>query len=142
MTKRKLKVVPDEIEQESLLDKPPWLPTRAAALWDVVVARRQAAGILEEIDGVAIQNLVLSYHFMLHNAALLLKDGVLEKDEAHADRKRKHPAFQMWRESQAAFMNWSAALGLDYEPEETIGGGSAELSDLEKLLSGTPKTKR
>ncbi len=50
-----LKLVPktEEILPGALLDRPPWLPDRAADLWDKLVVRLRAAGVLDEVDGPA-----------------------------------------------------------------------------------------
>ena len=142
--KPRLQIIPkdEELLPASLLDRPPWLPDQAADLWDALVVRLKAAGVLEEVDGPALLNLVMSYHFALYAGALLLKDGMLEKDEAHADRKRKHPAFQMWRDSQAAFAKWADRFEVNPAARDgPLTDAHGELSELEKLLSGTKAAK-
>ncbi len=143
--KPRLKIIPkdEELLPASLLDRPPWLPDEAARLWDALVIRLKAAGVLDEVDGPALLSLVMSYYFTLHAGALLLKDGMLEMDEAHADRKRKHPAFQMWRDSQAAFAKWADRFEVNPAAREgPLTDAHGELSELEKLLGGTKAAKR
>ena len=141
----KLKVVPkaEELIPASLLERPPWLPDRAAELWDALVLRLRAAGVLDEVDGPALLNLVMSHYFALHSGELLLRDGLLEEDKAHAGRMRKHPAFQMWRDSQAAFSKWAAQFQITPAARKgPLADAEGELSELEKLLRGSKAPKR
>ncbi len=141
----KLKIVPEgeEILPASLLDRPAWLPERAAELWDALVVRLRRAGILDEVDGPALLNLVMSYYFALHSGELLVRDGMVEEDEAHAGRLRKHPAFQMWRDSQAAFGRWADRFKVTPSSRKgPLAGSEGELSEMEKLLRGAKATKK
>ncbi len=139
---QKLKIVPkgEEILPASLLERPPWLPERAAELWDAPVVRLRRAGILDEVDGPALLNLVISYYFALHAGELLLRDGMVEEDKAHAGRLRKHPAFQMWRDSQAAFSKWAQLFKVTPAARKgPLAGAEGELSEMEKLLRSARK---
>lgn len=112
-------------------------------MWDALVVRLRAAGILDEVDGPALTNLVLSYHFTVYAAELLVRDGMVEEDKAHAGRLRKHPAFQMWRDSQAAFGKWASHFEVTPASREgPLVGAEGELSELEKLLRGANATKK
>ncbi len=143
---QKLKIVPkgeEILPPASLLERPPWLPERAAELWDALVVRLRRAGILDEVDGPALLNLVMSYYFALHSGELLLRDGMVEEDKAHAGRLRKHPAFQMWRDSQAAFSKWAQLFKVTPAARKgPLADAQGELSELEKLLRGSKTTKR
>ena len=148
MTKRKkpdLKVVPKDGERlvsPSLLERPSWLPDQAADIWDQLVPKLRSAGVLDEVDGPALVNLVMSYYFTLHAGALLLRDGMMDKDPEHRDRLRKHPAFQMWRDSQAAFSKWADRFKVNPAAREgPLVDAHGELSELEKLLRGTDTAK-
>ena len=145
MTEKSLHLLPDapdapatqeDLLPASLLDRPPWLPQRAAELWDALVLRLRAAGRLDEVDGPALLSLVMSYYFTLHSGALLLKEGMVDVDPANAGRKRKHPAFQMWRDSQAAFSKWATHFELTPGSRDgPLNAAQGELSELEKLLT-------
>lgn len=140
-----LKLVPktEEILPGALLECPAWFPDRAAELWDALVVRLRAAGILDEVDGPALTNLVLSYHFAVYAAELLVRDGMVEQDKAHAGRLRKHPAFQIWRDSQAAFSKWASHFEVTPASREgPLADAHGEMSELEKLLGGTKAAKR
>ncbi len=134
---QKLKIIPKG--PASLLERPPWLPDRAAELWDALVVRLRRAGILDEVDGPALLNLVMSYYFAVQSGALLLRDGMLQKDEAHAGRLRKHPAFQMWRDSQAAFSKWADRFKVNPAARTgPLADAEQEMSELERILNERP----
>ena len=141
-TKAQLKVIdgdadPKQMEALDLLARPEFLPTRAGQLWDKLVKQLGEAGIVEEVDGPALMNLVMAYHFALYAGALLLKDGLVEIDPAHQNRKRKHPAWQMWRESQAAFSKWADKFKVTPAARQgPLAKAEDEVSELEKILSG------
>ena len=139
-----LKLVPKTEEiLPALLECPAWFPGRAADLWDKLVVRLRAAGVLDEVDGPALLNLVLSYYFAVQAGELLLRDGMIEEDKAHAGRLRKHPAFQMWRDSQAAFSKWATLFEVTPAAREgPLAGAQGKMSELEKLLGGTKAPKR
>ena len=104
----------------------------------MLVVRLREAGVLDELDGPALANLVLSHYFAVEAGALLLKDGMVEEDEAHAGRLRKHPAFQIWRDSQAAFRRWADTFKLTPGSRRGLLTKNEEMSDLEKLLRRRP----
>ena len=140
-----LKLVPktEEILPGALLECPAWFPDRAADLWEKLVVRLRAAGVLDEVDGPALLHLVLSYYFAVQAGELLLRDGMIAEDEAHAGRLRKHPALQMWRDSQAAFSKWATQFEVTPAAREgLLTDAHGELSDLEKLLAGRKAPKR
>ncbi len=141
----KLKIVlkDEDVLPASPFDRPAFLPDPAAELWDALVVRLREAGILDEVDGPALVNLVMSHYFALHAGTLLLRDGMVEEDEAHAGRLRKHPAFQMWRDSQAAFAKWAGQFQVTPAARKgPLAGAEGELSELEKLLRASKAPKR
>ena len=141
----KLKIVlkDEDVLPASPFDRPAFLPDPAAELWDALVVRLREAGILDEVDGPALVNLVMSYYFALHSGELLVRDGLVEEDKAHAGRLRKHPAFQMWRDSQAAFAKWARQFQATPSARKgPLAGAEGELSELEKLLRGSKAPKR
>ncbi len=141
----KLKIVPkdEDVLPASPFDRPAFLPDPAAELWDTLVVRLREAGILDEVDGPALVNLVMSHYFALHAGTLLLRDGMVEEDEAHAGRLRKHPAFQMWRDSQAAFSKWADRFRVTPAARKgPLAGAEGELSEMEKLLRGRERDQK
>ncbi len=138
---RDLRLVPkdEEVFPASLLERPLWLPEGAAKLWDALVVKLTADGVLQDVHGPAVTNVAMSYYFTMHASALLVRDGMTSTDPEHGDRIRKHPAFQMWRESQAAFGKWADRFQLSpAKGAEVLAEAEEELSEIERLLSGRP----
>ncbi len=122
----------------SLLARPMILPEEAGRLWDALVEKLTAAKVLDELDGPALLNLVMAYHFALQAGSLLVTDGMVQPEPQHRGRTRKHPAFQMWRDSQAAFRRWTDTFKMTPASRKGLLTAKDELSDLEKLLRRRP----
>lgn len=122
---------------DSVTDPPTFLPEKAKELWSSLAPKLETTDRFTPEDVPAFTSLCLSYYFALLAGATLLKDGIVDVDEAHAGRRRKHPAWQMWRDAQGSFRQWACEFGLTpssrtrFEIPETT-----ELSRMERLLRG------
>ena len=107
---------------------PEFLPVKARELWEKLAPDLAATGRLSEEMAPAMTSLCLAYFFMLWSMNTLARDGMMDVDPAHENRRRKHPAYQMWRDAQAAFRGWAAEFGITPASRTRIEAGALESS--------------
>lgn len=95
--------------------------------WRKMAKKLRARGILEDLDEEALYMMAQAYQFAEVMGATLMSDGLVGEDQAHGDRPRKHPAFQMWRESLDRFYKFAKDFGLTPAKREEM-----ELTEVEK----------
>lgn len=100
------------------LKPPDWLSPLAAKTWREVIPKLQAEAPdwLAEVD-VPVLALMLETYAMAVGASRAMRRGgghlaIIDIDEGHGGRRRKHPAHQVFRESAASFLSMAKEFGL------------------------------
>lgn len=109
---------------------------RAANLWRRVAGPLIDAGLLKEIDTPALEMMCHHYALALDALAVLLKDGIVSKDERGLPRK--HPLAQVFREESAAFRQYAELFGMTPSSRSSIhiDAPEKELSLVDELFAG------
>ncbi len=88
----------ENLDRVGLAEPPAYLPEKAKELWRMLAPDLIATDRLRPEDLPLFEMLCLSFHFAAVAGALLAEDITI-KDAAHGDTLRKHPAWQVWRDS-------------------------------------------
>jgi P27 family predicted phage terminase small subunit len=112
-------------------EPPDFLPVKAREMWDELAPGLHATGRLEPEHKLAMTNLVLAWYMVLSATMILEEEGLIDVDEAHAQRNRKHPVWQIWRDSQAACRAWATEFGL-------TPASQVRIKELRKARAGNP----
>ena len=117
----------DSPEIATQLPEPPsYLPPHARELWKELAPRLYATGRLLPEDVPAFTILCQAHHFQLHAAVLLMKEGLTVEDKVYKrvvkgedgeatvlkGMIRKHPAWQMWRDSANVVRQYDTEFGI------------------------------
>ena len=91
------------------MEKPPSrLGKHGKRLWKELVPWLQGQG-MEVVDNALVESVCQAYEIMCKaNDAM---DSVGAHDESHPDRPRRHPLFQVWRDSYSAYLRGMRELG-------------------------------
>ena len=103
---------------------PPNMPDHARRLWRQVVPILADSKTLTPLDGAGLESMCLAYHVMKMAAAELAEAGGTHEDDRGI--VRKHPAFQVWRDSQATFRSWAGEFGLTPLARKSIPAAAAD----------------
>ena len=90
-------------------------------------------GILTQADGGAFLALCQAYELMVVAWLKAREEGVFRQDENNVTRR--HPAIQVWRDAQAAFLRSCQAFGLTPVARESLRITTPELDDYESYVS-------
>lgn len=102
---------------------PSYLPERAKTAWKQIVPRLADVGMLDAVDGPALEALTINIGLM-RSAAAELKNAPTTVPGSHGNVKR-HPAFDVFNTAQAEVRTWCERFGLD--PATRTRLGMAEL---------------
>lgn len=122
----------DETEEpeDFPLEVPQYLPPKGVEVWKDIVRRLEKRGILEDLDKEAIYHMVSAHYFAFVTGAKLMSEGLIEEDSAHGGRKRKHPAFQMWRDSLKQFRSLAGEFYMTPKERQDV-----ELTEISEGIS-------
>lgn len=95
------------------------------------------AGLVQQEDRLVFEELCFAFELMVRARKTLLDEGLSEVDRAHGGMLKKHPAFQIYRDTQASFLKLAAKFGITPADRKELGVGIVESNfDLEELLGG------
>jgi P27 family predicted phage terminase small subunit len=88
------------------------LPEKAQEFWRTVAPDLVATDRLHTEDVPVFVQLCMAYHFSLESGDLLVKDGMIRKSKETRHIDRKHPAYQMWRDSVGLLKSLACEFGM------------------------------
>lgn len=106
------------------------LTAKEKTIWKQLVPTLEDAGMLQTVDGFALEALVTEIAIMREAKSRLAKDGMISKGVA--GQARKHPALQIIQDSQREIRAWCERFGLDPSTRGKItlpSNGGRELDD-------------
>lgn len=98
---------------------PSYLPDRAKAAWRQIVPRLAAVGMLDAVDGPALEALCVNVAIM-REAAGELKGAPMLVPGSHGNVKR-HPAFDVFQTAQGEVRTWCERFGMDPATRTRLG---------------------
>lgn len=110
----------EDADYELPLDVPEYLNARGREVWKTIVRRLMDRGLVDEMDEYSLYGLAQSYVFMEYSGARIMKEGLIDEDNAHGGRPRKHPAFQTWRDAFKQFRSVAEDFGMTPAAREAL----------------------
>mgnify|MGYP006298553257 CR=1 FL=1 len=131
----------DVIDMQEVGDRfsfpvPSSLPEQAKEIWMDLAKRLEEREVLNDLHKDAFLHLVIAHHMAIKTSSTLLQEGIIDEDQAHGGRPRKHPAWQQWRESVRIFKDLAERFGLTPKDQKALGIGeeSEEETPMGKFL--------
>lgn len=111
---------------------PEWLGKEAKKFYRTYSTMLEEQGALTELDAASFLSMAVAYGVMIEAAKVLAQEGVSAPGSGRdRDSVKKHPAFQIYRDSEATFRAIATSFGLTPmsrgklalpEPEWNAGG--------------------
>ncbi len=128
---------PGVLSDDGLPEPPAYLPEKAKELWRKIAPRLMKTGRLELEDLPSFEMMCVAYYFSLYAGAILIKEGLMQKDEAHKGQMRKHPMCQVWRNCVDILRLNACEFGMTPSSRARFEIPEArELTAMERLLQG------
>jgi len=128
---------PSTIAVADVGEPPRYFNAEAKRLWNYYKRQLMKYRIITELDPQALENLCIAALFVRKAGRKLMREGIVRIDKKQGGRQAKHPAWQVYRDAQAAERQWAEQLGLTPAARERLKIElPQESDDLEEILRG------
>lgn len=114
---------------------PAYLPSRAKTAWKQIVPALDEIGMLDKVDGPALEALCIEVGIMRQAAAELAKKRSLTTAGSQGQPVR-HPLLDVLNQAQSAVRQWCERFGLDPSTRTRLGLQDAKRKTLNAEMAG------
>lgn len=115
---------------------PKSLGTNGKAHWKQLMGWLEEYGQVEAVDMGLLEGVCMAYDNMLAAGKLLRQENVDAVDPQNQNRQRKHPMFQVWRDSYTVYIRGLSELGVTRRSRGDIQKPPTEPSKMMRILDG------
>lgn len=127
-----------KVAVEDVGSPPSYFNSEAKKVWEYFRVQLMRYRIISKLDLVALENLCLATVFRRQAARKLFRGRITRADPKQGGRQAKNPAWQIYRDAQAAERQWAEQLGLTPAARERLKIEPPQpVDELEDLLSET-----
>ena len=124
-----------KVAVEDVGSPPAYFNPEARKVWEYFRRALLRYRIISSLDLIALENLCLATIFRRQSARKLFKGGITRVDKKQGGRQAKNPAWQIYRDAQAAERQWAEQLGLTPAARERLKiDPPGEVDDLDEML--------
>jgi P27 family predicted phage terminase small subunit len=121
-------------------DKPESLTETAAVIWDEIVPQLETWGMLDRIDGLALEALCFQAALMREAMSTIKAEGTTSTGST--GQIREHPAIKTFQNAQNELRKWSERFGMDPSSRTRLGlaalKGKSLKDELDSKLGDLP----
>ena len=113
------------------------MPEKSKELWRRLAPRLMRTGRLEAEDLPSFEFMCMAYYFAIYAGAILIKEGLMQKDKKHKNQERKHPMCQVLRNYIDVWRLYACEFGMTPSSRARFEIPEArELTPMERLMEG------